>query len=174
MKTSYAATLIAGLLLCCAAFAAPPSDAPAGTTGLCKDGTYYSGATKKGACKGHKGVKDWYADATGKPDAKADAKADAKPAAATATAPAGAALAAQAPAKPAAAPAAGASAKPAPASSAAAPGGGPGLVWVNDATKVYHCAGSRWYGKTKQGEYLSEADAKAKGNKADHGKACGK
>jgi len=27
---------------------------------MCKDGTFYSGATKQGACKGHKGVKEWY------------------------------------------------------------------------------------------------------------------
>jgi hypothetical protein len=34
--------------------------------------------------------------------------------------------------------------------------------------------GDRYYGKTKHGEYLSEADAKAKGMRASHGKACTK
>jgi hypothetical protein len=54
----------------------------------------------------------------------------------------------------------------------AAPGGGDGKVWVNTASKTYHCPGTKYYGKTKAGEYMSEADAKAKGNHADHKEAC--
>jgi Protein of unknown function (DUF3761) len=155
------------MLLSAMGFAAAPADAPAGTTGLCKDGTYYSGATKKGACKGHKGVKDWYADAAA-PAAAAPAPAKAP---AAATPPATPPAAAKAPATPApATPAATPAEKSAP--KAAAPGGGPGQVWVNTSTKVYHCPGDKWYGKTKQGEYLSVADATAKGFKPDHGKAC--
>ena len=47
-----------------------------------------------------------------------------------------------------------------PASSAASQGSpGAGMVWVNLETGVYHYQSSRYYGKTKSGKYLSEADA---------------
>jgi hypothetical protein len=37
-----------------------------------------------------------------------------------------------------------------------------GKVWVNTETKVYHKSG-RWYGKTKQGKFMTEDDAKKAG-----------
>ena len=46
-------------------------------------------------------------------------------------------------------------------------------VWVNTNSNVYHCPGTRWYGKTKHGEYMSECEAIKKGNRAAYGKACG-
>ena len=46
-----------------------------------------------------------------------------------------------------------------------APGGGNGQVWVNTETHVYHKEGSKWYGRTKKGKYMSEADAVKEGDK---------
>ncbi len=138
---------------------------PANATAQCKDGTYWTGNTKSGACRGHKGIQTWYADSA---SAAKTAPMKPSPSATPVTAaPASAPAAAPAPApKPARTP-------PQPAANAVA-GGGPGLVWVNTSTKVYHCYGDRYYGKTKDGKYMTEADAKAMGAKGDAGKSCSK
>jgi hypothetical protein len=155
------------------AVAAATGPAPAGATGLCKDGTYTTSASKSGACHGHKGVQTWMAAETAAP-----AKAAAPVAAAAAAAPAAKAAPAAAPM--AATPATTPAAKAAPATHASAAsmpqaaGGGPGMVWVNTASNVYHCPGSSYYGKTKTGAYMTEADAKAKGAHPDHNHPCTK
>ena len=157
-------SVLAGLLMAATASAQAPAAAPAGSTGLCRDGSYWSGATKRGACHGHKGVQDWYAGA--------EASAGSKAATTTATAavPAASTPSSTMPAAPAAAaPAPKTQSKP---NATQAPGAAPGLVWVNSSSQVYHCSSDRWYGKTKNGTYMTEADAVAKGNHADHGKAC--
>ena len=111
-------------------------------TATCKDGSPFSGTTRSGACRGHGGVKTWD---TGAPSTTA-------PATGAATAPA-----------------TGAATPPAQTTHGAP---GAGQVWVNTASKVYHCPGDHWYGKTKAGEYMSESQAKSSGFRPDHNKAC--
>ena len=45
-------------------------------------------------------------------------------------------------------------------------------VWVNIPSNVYHCPGARWYGTTKHGEYMTQADAQKKANRPAYGKVC--
>lgn len=76
---SVAATLAFGVTVVHPAAQTRPADA----SGQCKDGTYTTAKTKRGACAGHGGVTTWFADQ--KSDTKAAAKAskaDAKAAAA--------------------------------------------------------------------------------------------
>jgi len=60
----------------------------------------------------------------------------------------------------------------APTSTPAAAGSNAGQVWVNTASKVYHCPGDRYFGKTKHGTYMTETAAKAAGDRPSNGKAC--
>jgi hypothetical protein len=46
-------------------------------------------------------------------------------------------------------------------------------VWVNTRSGVYHCPGSRWYGKTKYGKYMGECEAIKDGYRPAYGKPCG-
>jgi hypothetical protein len=39
------------------------------------------------------------------------------------------------------------------------------MVWVSTDSRVYYKQGSRFYGKTKNGKYMSEADARKEGNR---------
>ena len=176
--------------LCEAAGAQAPAGAPAGSNGICKDGTYSTAASKQGACRGHKGVQTWYSADAAKGAGGAGTAAMPAPkgtgtAAMPAPKPAASAPAAMPAPKPAAtapsavttsAPAASGRTKAGPAANAAAKtqaaGGGPGLVWVNTDSNVYHCNGDTYYGKTKAGAYMSEADAKAKGARGERGKSC--
>ena len=150
-STIHLIAVLAGFFAAQLCMAQAPAGAPKGANGLCNDGTYSLGTTKKGACRGHKGVKAWYGATATDP-----AKSSAPSAAPTANA----------------APASVPAEKRISNTTAPAPGKEAGQVWLNTASNVYHCEGTRWYGKTKAGAYMTEAEAKAKGAHADHGKAC--
>ena len=174
--TPLAASILAAGFLATSALAKAPPNA----TGECKDGTYTEAKSKEGACSSHGGVKSWtgpekaaaserpagatgeckdgsYTDAASKSGACSGHKGvkewfGAAPSPATA--------------KEKSAP------EPTTRPTSAATGGGHGKVWVNTNSKVYHCETDALYGKTKQGEYMSEADAKASGARPARGKTC--
>jgi len=161
------AAMIAALVLTSITYA----QAPSGSTGTCKDGTYTSAASKRGACAGHGGVKDWYA--TGTPPDTGNMAPPGSSVPATKGTPKSQTAAPDLTKAGNDANAFGKSTvKSTTTSMTPAAGGGHGQVWVNTSTNVYHCEGTKWYGTTKQGAYMSEADAKAKGAHADHGKTC--
>ena len=70
-RVSAAAVLAAVLAFAAPAFfanlAAQSSAAPSGATAQCKDGTYSTAKSKRGACSGHGGIGTWLADAKPQP-----------------------------------------------------------------------------------------------------------
>jgi hypothetical protein len=151
--------IAASLLTVQVVMAQAPAGAPAGATGLCKDGTYYTGANKQGACHGHQGVKEWYGPPASGGKAAPSSASTSSPASSSSSA---------APATPPPAP----TSAPATTSKTPALGGGADKVWLNTDSNVYHCPGTRYYGTTKRGTYMTEAAAKARGARPDHGKPC--
>jgi hypothetical protein len=48
----------------------------------------------------------------------------------------------------------------------------PAMVWVNAQSKLYHCPSDRWYGRTPQGKFMTEAQAKSQGYRPDRNRPC--
>lgn len=46
-------------------------------------------------------------------------------------------------------------------------------VWVNTNSGVYHCPGTRWYGNTKSGRFMTQREAQSKGYRPAYGAVCG-
>jgi hypothetical protein len=119
-------------------------------TAICKDGSDWSGNSRSGACARHGGVKEWTTSAT------APAR--------TTTVPPSQVAPSSTPAM-----------HPDQFSSEAdarthCPGAGQ-VVWMNTQSNIYHFAGNKNYGNTKQGAYMCRADADKAGRAAKNEKA---
>ena len=45
-------------------------------------------------------------------------------------------------------------------------------VWVNTKSGAYHCPGTKWYGKTKEGEYMTQKQAQEKAYHPAYNEPC--
>ena len=45
-------------------------------------------------------------------------------------------------------------------------------VWANTSSSVYHCPGTRWYGTTRNGKYMTQEQAEDHGYRPAAGKRC--
>ena len=45
-------------------------------------------------------------------------------------------------------------------------------VWVNTKSDVYHCPGTKYYGNTKEGMFMTQKEAQEKGYRPAYGKVC--
>jgi hypothetical protein len=165
MRTLLASITTTLALVAGAAYAEPPPiGAPAGATGQCNDGTWAASTSRSEACRDHQGVKTWYLE-------KSPTKTPAQtmmplqtfpnprpgqmPNAATPT------VGSQTGNRP-----------TLPGGLSPTPARETGKVWVDPESKVYYCRGDRQYGSTSNGEYMSEVDAVAKGNRSVRGMTC--
>jgi hypothetical protein len=45
-------------------------------------------------------------------------------------------------------------------------------VWVNTRSGVFHCSGTRYYGTTKAGQFMTQAQAQRAGHRPAYGRSC--
>lgn len=147
--------LIPAMLVAAAICLTVPAQAQEASA-ACKDGTTYSGVRRSKPCRGHGGVASLGSEAAPAATTSPGQAATAQP---TPVTPARPQVATPAPVP------------PYRQSTNAAPGR-PGQVWVNTRSKVFHCPGDRYYGKTERGAYMNERDAVAAGNRLEHGESC--
>ena len=144
------------VLLATALILAPSSTAFAQTpsaespTAKCRDGSFSHSTTRSGTCSGHGGVAEWLAP-TG-------ATARCNDGTFTTSASRQGACSNH-----------GGVAQWLTVASASTAGT---RVWVNTSSGVYHCPGSRYYGGTKQGAYMTEVEAQSKGYRPAYSRAC--
>jgi hypothetical protein len=141
---------VAVALLCLPHGPSAQSPDSAVATARCQDATYSYSASRQGTCSGHGGVSQWLAT-----DA-ATAKCNDGP------------LSASTSRRGTCSKHGGVARWLTSANAAAADA----RVWVNTSSGVYHCPGSRYYGGTKQGQYMTETEARATGYRPAYNRSC--
>jgi hypothetical protein len=140
----------AAILLAPASVAFAQTPSAQSPTAKCRDGTFSYSATRAGTCSRHGGVAEWLAPsgATARCNDGTFSTSASRQGACSSHGGVAQWL------------------TRATASAAAA------RVWVNTSSGVYHCPGSRYYGGTKQGVYLTEVEARSKGYRPAYNRAC--
>jgi hypothetical protein len=167
MKTfGLIAVMAAAVMIAAPGVHAQAAASSGGTTVQCNDGTSQTVTTTKGACRGHKGINKSASGSSSSTSSSSGSTSSSASSNTAAAAPAAASKTSTSSSN---------AMKSAPSTTPAA-GGGPDKVWVNTAskTKAYHCQGDKYYGTTKQGQYMTKAQAESQGYHASKSsKACG-
>jgi len=140
----------AALLLAPSSVAFAQGSSAQSPTAKCRDGSFSYSTTRSGTCSGHGGVAEWLAPsgATAKCNDGTFSTSASRQGACSSH---------------------GGVAQWLAQTSASTAGT---RVWVNTSSGVYHCAGSRYYGGTKQGRYMSETEASAAGYRPAYNRRC--